>query len=202
MRASYIRRLYATSWTASRSRGRCTRCAAKRTKGSWNGFIARCCVERLANGGVGSRFRVTRFPCGPRAPSGGPIEFRSALGFHTIVSRKRLPTPLLLLCMATSIDKKLSSALSKRKMRTVSGTALAAGSRSHRRLEPCRSLIALQRFCLDNAIAGCLSTSTPSRSRPAASVSSHSNRSAAFSVPAAAAECDRRFAGFSSCSRR
>ncbi len=37
-------------------------------------------------------------------------------------------------------------------MRIVSGTALAAGSRRHRRIAPCRSLIATQRFRLDNAL--------------------------------------------------
>ncbi len=42
--------------------------------------------------GVGSRFRGIRFPCGLRAPSGGPIGSRSALGTHTVVAGKRLPT--------------------------------------------------------------------------------------------------------------
>ncbi len=39
-------------------------------------------------------------------------------------------------------------------MRVVSGTALAAGSGGHRRLAPCRSLIATPRFRLDNALGG------------------------------------------------
>ena len=38
-------------------------------------------------------------------------------------------------------------------MRIVSGTRLAADSGRHRRLAPCRSLIATPRFRLDNALA-------------------------------------------------
>ncbi len=57
--------------------------------------------------GVGSRFRMNRFPRGPRAPSGDPIGSRSAFGTHTIVGRKRLPTSLTSIVQPTSIEKDL-----------------------------------------------------------------------------------------------